>query len=64
MLETVRAFTHCINTGMSFYWATSEWSAAQIEEACSIAERYNLIAPIAEQPHYNAFHRESVDRSP
>lgn len=80
MLETVRAFTYCIDQGLAFYWGalsllpsfpesrvltslstgTSEWSAAQIEEAISIAERYNLIAPVVEQPHYNAFTRECV----
>jgi aryl-alcohol dehydrogenase-like predicted oxidoreductase len=50
--ETVRAFTWCIDQGLSLYWGTSEWSAAEIEEACLVAERYNLIAPIAEQPQY------------
>ena len=30
-------------------------------EATQIAERYNLIAPIAEQPQYNAFHRERFE---
>ena len=35
-------------------------------EATQIAEKYNLIAPIAEQPQYNAFHRErfEVDYAP
>ena len=40
---------------------TSEWSATQIMEATQIAEKYNLIAPIAEQPQYNAFHRERFE---
>lgn len=30
-------------------------------EATQIAEKYNLIAPIAEQPQYNAFHRERFE---
>jgi aryl-alcohol dehydrogenase-like predicted oxidoreductase len=30
-------------------------------EATQIAERYNLIAPIAEQPQYNAFHRHRFE---
>lgn len=30
-------------------------------EATLIAEKYNLIAPIAEQPQYNAFHREKLE---
>jgi aryl-alcohol dehydrogenase-like predicted oxidoreductase len=33
MEETVRAFTFVINQGWAFYWATSEWSAMEIEEA-------------------------------
>jgi aryl-alcohol dehydrogenase-like predicted oxidoreductase len=40
---------------------TSEWSAAQITEATLVAEKHNLIAPIAEQPQYNAFHRERFE---
>jgi len=40
---------------------TSEWSATQITEATLIAEKCNLIAPIAEQPQYNAFHRERFE---
>lgn len=36
-------------------------SAVQIMEATQIAEKYNLIAPIAEQPQYNAFHRERFE---
>jgi aryl-alcohol dehydrogenase-like predicted oxidoreductase len=43
-------------------WGTSEWSAAQIQEANDIAEKYNLIAPIVEQPQYNAFHRERFEK--
>lgn len=30
-------------------------------EATQIAEKYNLIAPIAEQPQYNAFHRQRFE---
>jgi aryl-alcohol dehydrogenase-like predicted oxidoreductase len=44
------------------YWGTSEWSGAQIQEAHDIAEKYNLIAPTAEQPQYNAFHRERFEK--
>lgn len=35
----------CIDKGWAFYWGTSEWSAAQIEEAWSVAERLDLIGP-------------------
>jgi aryl-alcohol dehydrogenase-like predicted oxidoreductase len=30
-------------------------------EATQIAEKYNLIAPVVEQPQYNAFHRERFE---
>lgn len=33
MLEVVRAFNWVIEQGKAFYWATSEWSLEQIEEA-------------------------------
>jgi aryl-alcohol dehydrogenase-like predicted oxidoreductase len=62
MKEIVEAFTQTINMNLAYYWGTSEWSAAQIQEACDIAEKYNLIAPIAEQPQYNAFHRERFEK--
>jgi len=62
MKEIVEGFTQVIrNLNLAYYWGTSEWSAAQIIEATQIAERYNLIAPIAEQPQYNAFHRERFE---
>ena len=62
MKEVVEGFTQCIrNLNLTYYWGTSEWSATQIMEAIQIAERYDLIAPIAEQPQYNAFHRERFE---
>lgn len=62
MKEIVEGFTQAIrNLNLAYYWGTSEWSATQITEATLIAEKYNLIAPIAEQPQYNAFHRERVE---
>lgn len=61
MKEIVEGFTQCIHMNLAYYWGTSEWSAAQITEATWIAEKYNLIAPIVEQPQYNAFHRERFE---
>jgi len=62
MKEIVEAFTQTINMNLAYYWGTSEWSAEQIQQATDIAEKYNLIAPIAEQPQYNAFHRERFEK--
>jgi len=62
MKEIVEGFTQTIrNLNLAYYWGTSEWSATQIMEATQIAEKYNLIAPIAEQPQYNAFHRQRFE---
>ena len=62
MKEIVEGFTQVIrNLNLAYYWGTSEWSATQITEAIHIAERYNLIAPVSEQPEYNAFHRERFE---
>lgn len=62
MKEIVEGFTQVIrNLNLAYYWGTSEWTASQITEATQIAERYNLIAPVVEQPQYNAFHRERFE---
>ncbi|ORY87404.1 NADP-dependent oxidoreductase domain-containing protein [Leucosporidium creatinivorum] len=61
MEEVVRGFNHLIETGKTFYWGTSEWTAAQIEEATGIANRLGLIAPCAEQPHYSALYRDNFE---
>jgi voltage-dependent potassium channel beta subunit len=60
--ETVRAMNFLINEGMTFYWGTSEWSADQIMNAYSIARQNHLIPPIVEQPQYNMFTREKVEK--
>jgi len=60
--ESVRAMTYLVNNGKALYWGTSEWSAAQIMEAYSIARREHLIPPQMEQPQYHMFHRERVER--
>jgi voltage-dependent potassium channel beta subunit len=60
--ETVRAMNFLIDHGMAFYWGTSEWSADQIMEAHSIARQFDLIPPSMEQPQYNMFTRDKVER--
>lgn len=62
MKEIVEAFTQAIHMNLAYYWGTSEWSAKQIQEATEIAEKYHLIAPVAEQPQYNMFHRERFEK--
>jgi voltage-dependent potassium channel beta subunit len=60
--ETVRAMNHVIDQGKAFYWGTSEWSADQIMEAAMIAKREHLAGPQMEQPQYNMFHRDRIER--
>lgn len=60
--ETVRAMNHIINQGKAFYWGTSEWTAQQIMEAYGIAKREHLIPPLMEQPEYNMFRRDKIEK--
>jgi voltage-dependent potassium channel beta subunit len=60
--ETVRAMSDLIHQGKVLYWGTSEWSAQEITQAHGIAREYNLVPPSMEQPQYNLFHRQRVER--
>ena len=60
--ETVRAMNTLIEQGKVLYWGTSEWSAQEIMEAYSVARQYHLIPPTMEQPQYNMFVRERVEK--
>lgn len=60
--ETVQAMSDMITDGKALYWGTSEWSAAEIAAAWHFAERHHLHKPVVEQPQYNLFHRERVER--
>ncbi len=62
MEETVRAMNQIISDGKAFYWGTSEWSTEQIRDAYGVARRERLITPTMEQPEYNMFHRERVEK--
>ncbi len=59
--ETVYAMSDLVRQGKVLYWGTSEWSAAQIQEAFDIAKKNYLVAPSMEQPQYNLLHRERVE---
>ncbi|KAI8990662.1 Aldo/keto reductase [Trametes punicea] len=62
MEEVVRAFNFVIDQGWAFYWATSEWTARDIEEAYHVASKLGLAPPIAEQCQHNMFHRERPEK--
>ena len=60
--ETVHALSDMITAGKAMYWGTSEWSADEIVAAWHIADRHHLHKPVMEQPQYNLFHRERVEK--
>lgn len=60
--ETVLAMDYLVRNGYALYWGTSEWTAAQIEEAYHLAERMNCIKPSMEQPKYNMFFRCHIEK--
>ena len=60
--ETVRAMHNLIVQGKVLYWGTSEWSGQQITEAHLVARRDGLTPPTMEQPQYNLFERDEVER--
>lgn len=60
--ETVRAMTYLVNNGKALYWGTSWWTAEQITAAYHIARRERLVPPTMEQPEYNMFCRNWVEK--
>ena len=60
--ETVWAMSDMITQGKALYWGTSEWSADEIRAAYVIADRHHLHKPVMEQPEYNIFRRDKVDK--
>lgn len=60
--ETVRAMNFVIDQGWAFYWGTSEWTGQQITEAWECANKLGLVGPAMEQPQYNMFEREKVEK--
>lgn len=62
MEETVRAMDYLIRAGYALYWGTSEWTAEQLKEAIKVAKELNCIPPTVEQPEYNIFRRDRVEK--
>lgn len=60
--ETVLAMDYLVRQGFVFYWGTSEWNKDQIEQAYLIAEKLNCIPPTMEQPKYNIFFRDHLEK--
>ena len=60
--ETVYTMDNLIRQGKILYWGTSEWSASEIMEAHLVAKQNHLIGPVMEQPQYNMFTREKMEK--
>jgi voltage-dependent potassium channel beta subunit len=60
--ETVYAMHDIVSRGKATYWGTSEWSATDILGAWHIADKHHLHKPVVEQPEYNLFNRNKVER--
>lgn len=59
--ETVRAFDVLVRQGKVFYWGTSEWSAAEVQEAFRVARAHHLTPPTMEQPQYSLLVRQRFE---
>ncbi|HMS18248.1 MAG TPA: aldo/keto reductase [Planctomycetota bacterium] len=59
--ETILAMDQVVRSGKALYWGTSEWSAAEIDEAHRIAKELGCIPPTMEQPQYNLFVRRRFE---
>lgn len=55
--ETLRVIDDLITQGKILYAGVSEWTAAQIEEAVAVADRYLLDRIVVNQPQYNIINR-------
>lgn len=60
--EVVLAMDYLVRQGYAFYWGTSEWSADQIDTAFQLAEKMGCIKPSMEQPKYNMFFRDHLEK--
>ncbi|WP_054958077.1 aldo/keto reductase family protein [Paenibacillus dakarensis] len=56
--ETLRALDDLVRQGKVLYVGVSMWTAAQMEEALAVADRYLLDRIVVNQPLYNMFERE------
>ena len=55
--ETLRTIDDMIRQGKVLYAGVSEWSAAQIQEAIAVADRYLLDRIVVSQPSYSMLNR-------
>ncbi len=56
--ETVCAYEDLIRQGKLLYWGVSEWSGAQVADACRVAGERQAFRPISNQPQYSLLRRQ------
>ncbi|MBS1519301.1 MAG: aldo/keto reductase family protein [Bacteroidetes bacterium] len=56
--ETCRAFNSLIEQGKILYWGVSEWTKNNIAEAVTVCRKFNLHAPVSNQPQYSLLYRD------
>ncbi len=61
--EICRGFNDLIDSGLAYYWGTSEWDPVMIARAIEICEKRNYHKPICEQPQYNMLHRNRFEEN-
>lgn len=59
--ETVRAMDDLVHQGKVLYWGTSEWTAAQLNQAHEICEKHGYYKPQVEQPQYSLIARDKFE---
>lgn len=59
--EVVWTMNILLQQGKILYWGTSEWSGVEIMEAHRLANQFNLIGPLVEQPQYNLLERNKIE---
>ena len=60
--ETAHAMSDIVQSGRAIYWGVSEWSADEIRAAWNVCDKYGWHKPVTEQPQYNLFHRDRVEK--
>lgn len=60
--EIVLALDYLINQGYVLYWGTSEWNPDDIASAYETAKQSNTIPPSMEQPRYNLFFKDRLEK--
>jgi voltage-dependent potassium channel beta subunit len=61
--EIVAALDYLVSAGYVLYWGTSEWNETDIAAAYETARTMHSIPPSMEQPKYNLFARDQLEKN-